>query len=143
MGQAIGNAFSGKGNIFGAFLNILGASLVKLGTYVLASVELLTNIRVALIQALSSTPALGIAVGVGLIALGTVLKNIPKFATGGVVTKPTLALVGEQGPERITPLGYEGQANNSWMNGEVVFQISGQNLRGILRRADQTAFNTF
>jgi len=142
MGQAIGNAFSGKGNIFGAFLNILGASLVKLGTYVLASVELLTNIRVALIQALSSTPALGIAVGVGLIALGTVLKNIPKFATGGVVTKPTLAMVGEQGPERITPLGYEGSNSNMW-GGEVVFQISGQNLRGILRRADQTAFNTF
>ena len=143
MGQAIGNAFSGKGNIFGAFLNILGASLVKLGTYVLASVELLTNIRVALIQALSSTPALGIAVGVGLIALGTVLKNIPKFATGGVVTKPTLIMAGEQGPERITPLGYEGSANNMWGSGEVVFQISGQNLRGILRRADQTAFNTF
>ena len=85
----------------------------------------------------------GIAVGVGLIALGTVLKNIPKFATGGVVTKPTLIMAGEQGPERITPLGYEGSANNMWGSGEVVFQISGQNLRGILRRADQTAFNTF
>jgi hypothetical protein len=143
LGEAIGNAFSGKQNIFSSFLQFLGSSLVKLGEYVISSVTLLTEIRIALIEALKGTPFLGIAVGVGLIALGTILKNIPQFATGGVVTKPTLALVGEQGPERITPLGYEGAANNGWMGGEVVFQISGQNLRGILRRADQTAFNTF
>lgn len=88
------------------------------------------------------------ALGLGAFTIGSIfsqlagLGSLLKFATGGVVTKPTLALVGEQGPERITPLGYEGRSNNV-MQGEVVFQISGQSLRGILRRADQTAFNTF
>ena len=29
---------------------------------------------------------------------------IPKFAEGGIVTKPTLGLIGEAGPEAIIPL---------------------------------------
>ncbi len=72
------------------------------------------------------------------------LAGLPKFAAGGVVTRPTLALVGEQGPERITPLNQiNNNSGNNIMAGEVVFQISGQTLRGILQRADQTAYNTF
>lgn len=31
--------------------------------------------------------------------------TIPRFASGGVVTRPTLALVGESGPEKIEPIG--------------------------------------
>ena len=31
--------------------------------------------------------------------------NIPGFADGGIVTRPTLAMVGEKGPEAIIPLG--------------------------------------
>jgi len=31
--------------------------------------------------------------------------KIPGFADGGIVTKPTLAMVGEKGPEAIVPLG--------------------------------------
>ncbi len=34
--------------------------------------------------------------------------GIPAFASGGIVTRPTIALVGENGPERITPLGQGG-----------------------------------
>ena len=33
-----------------------------------------------------------------------VLGSIPGFATGGIVTQPTLAMVGEAGPEAIIPL---------------------------------------
>ena len=32
------------------------------------------------------------------------MTGVPHFAMGGVVTKPTLAMVGENGPEAITPL---------------------------------------
>lgn len=31
--------------------------------------------------------------------------GIPAFAEGGIVTRPTLALIGERGPEAVTPLG--------------------------------------
>jgi len=41
--------------------------------------------------------------------------NIPGFANGGIVTGPTLAMVGEKGPEAIIPLSQIGS-----MNGGVV-----------------------
>ena len=33
------------------------------------------------------------------------LPDIPRLAQGGIVTKPTLALIGESGPEAVIPLG--------------------------------------
>jgi len=36
--------------------------------------------------------------------LGGFMMDIPKLATGGVVTKPTLSLIGEAGPEAVIPL---------------------------------------
>jgi hypothetical protein len=34
--------------------------------------------------------------------------NIPRLASGGIVTRPTLALVGEAGPEAVIPLSRAG-----------------------------------
>jgi hypothetical protein len=36
--------------------------------------------------------------------LNTLLKGVPKLANGGVVNKPTLAMIGEAGPEAVIPL---------------------------------------
>jgi hypothetical protein len=33
------------------------------------------------------------------------LSNVPKYGDGGIVTKPTLAIIGEKGPEKVVPLG--------------------------------------
>jgi hypothetical protein len=52
------------------------------------------------------------------------LSGIPKFAHGGVVTSPTLLVAGDRGPERITPVGYEGAASGN-LQVEVVGQLSG------------------
>lgn len=38
-------------------------------------------------------------------SVGAIVGKIPGFADGGIVTKPTLALIGEKGPEAIVPLG--------------------------------------
>lgn len=38
-------------------------------------------------------------------AAGAMGANIPGLAEGGIVTKPTLAMVGEAGPEAVVPLG--------------------------------------
>ena len=38
------------------------------------------------------------------------LPHIPRLATGGVVNQPTLAVVGEAGPEAVVPLGDPGRA---------------------------------
>lgn len=43
--------------------------------------------------------------GIGDISVGTPnLPTIPRLAQGGVVTKPTLAMIGEGGPEAVVPL---------------------------------------
>lgn len=73
--------------------------------------------------------ARGISSGVGQIAhalddilhsavssipvLGGVLSHIPGLASGGIVTSPTLAVIGEAGPEAVVPLsGLSNVANN-------------------------------
>jgi hypothetical protein len=53
---------------------------------------------------------------------------IPKMASGGIVTGPTLAMIGEAGPEAVIPLN----GKNSGMNGGVTINVSG----GISSAAD-------
>jgi hypothetical protein len=46
--------------------------------------------------------------------------SIPGFANGGIVTGPTLAMVGEKGPEAIVPLSQMGA-----MGGGVTVNVTG------------------
>lgn len=39
---------------------------------------------------------------------GDLIPDIPKMAKGGIVRKPTLAMIGEAGPEAVVPLGHGG-----------------------------------
>jgi len=115
----------GFGEMMGA-MAVGGASMTDLGTFVLQSFAgLLTqlgNIAIetgiallgirAAIQSLN--PAIAIAGGVALLALAGAVKgslaktadaNIPMMAEGGIVTGPTLAMIGEgRGPEAVIPL---------------------------------------
>ena len=115
----------GFGEMLGA-MAVGGASMTDLGTFVLQSFAgLLTqlgNIAIetgiallgirAAIQSLN--PAIAIAGGVALLALAGAVKgslaktadaNIPMMAEGGIVTGPTLAMIGEgRGPEAVIPL---------------------------------------
>jgi hypothetical protein len=129
MTQAINAAavsfIGGFGEMLGA-MAVGGASMADLGTFVLQSFAgLLTqlgNIAIetgiallgirAAIQSLN--PAIAIAGGVALLALAGAVKgslaktadaNIPMMAEGGIVTGPTLAMIGEgRGPEAVIPL---------------------------------------
>ncbi len=40
-----------------------------------------------------------------------IFPDIPRLAKGGVVTRPTLALIGEEGPEAVVPLNRFGRGN--------------------------------
>ena len=44
----------------------------------------------------------------GIGGKGWDVPNIPMMANGGIVTRPTLALIGEAGPEAVVPLGRAG-----------------------------------
>jgi hypothetical protein len=48
--------------------------------------------------------------------LNTLLKGVPALAEGGVVNKPTLALIGEAGPEAVIPLSKMGGAGGNVYN---------------------------
>ena len=67
-----------------------------------------------LVRAIGKIPGVG-AIG-GLI--GKI--DIPGFANGGIVTGPTLAMVGEKGPEAIVPLSQMGA-----MGGGVTVNVTG------------------
>jgi len=56
------------------------------------------------------------------------LGSIPGFADGGIVTSPTLAMIGEAGPEAVVPLN----GKNNGMGGNVTINVSG----GISSAAD-------
>ncbi|MFD1141857.1 tape measure protein [Larkinella insperata] len=115
VGELVGGLMSGTaslasipalfGNILGNLAQQIGKSMIAFGTSGLA------------IKNLIKDPALAIVAGAGLIAVGAALKNtvsnsinsIPKFADGGIVSGPTLGLVGEyanarSNPEVIAPL---------------------------------------
>jgi hypothetical protein len=42
--------------------------------------------------------------------------NIPKMATGGIVNSPTIAMIGEAGPEAVVPLNRMGSMGGSTVN---------------------------
>jgi hypothetical protein len=50
----------------------------------------------------------GFSIGGKQIGGGPILPPIPALAAGGIVTRPTLALLGEAGPEAVVPLGRRG-----------------------------------
>lgn len=53
------------------------------------------------------------------------LDGVPKFAAGGIVDRPTLAVVGEAGPEAIIPLGRGGGALGGVGEMHVTINIAG------------------
>jgi hypothetical protein len=54
------------------------------------------------------------------------LLPVPKLALGGLVTSPTLALIGEAGPEAVVPL-------DKWAAGGVTISMAGANFYGDAR----------
>ena len=63
--------------------------------------------------------------GINLVKPGADIKslsevNMPRLATGGIVTRPTVALIGEAGPEAVVPLSRAGRAANIGMGGGTI-----------------------
>lgn len=73
--------------------------------------EIKKGVIAAATRALDSVPfpaniiLAGVAAGAAQALLTGLLGKIPAFGDGGVVTEPTLALIGEKGPEAVVPLG--------------------------------------
>tara|TARA_R110001632_G_scaffold1417_7_gene6232 strand:+ start:4909 stop:6621 length:1713 start_codon:yes stop_codon:yes gene_type:complete len=64
------------------------------------------------------------------------LPTIPKLAKGGVVNSPTLAMIGEDGPEAVVPLNRKNNPSGLGMGGGTTINI---NVGGVTDRTDKRA----
>jgi hypothetical protein len=98
-GAGIGEAFSKAGQ---SLLSGIGGVLQEIGKQIIATSTLIKALKESL-KTLIANPIGGILVGVGLVALGGLLKNIkfPAFAGGVNNFSGGFAWVGEKGPELV------------------------------------------
>jgi TP901 family phage tail tape measure protein len=171
IGAALGNAIANGGNLLGALGGVLlggiGDIAIQLGKTAIS-----IGIAMKAIKMSFKNPFTAIAAGIALIAVGTMIKSVvpgivqgkggggdigggqsgPRsgavaaFANGGIVSGPTLGLMGEyagakSNPEVIAPLDKlkniigGGQAQQVNVGGE--FRLNGQDLVVALQRAEK------
>ena len=108
--QGMKDAVSGAWNFIEAIVNVIGTSIKS----VLGMIKGEINTLISLInRVIASIDALNVTIptwvpGIGGEHLGFNLPQIKMLAEGGIVTKPTLAMVGEAGTEAVIPLSKMG-----------------------------------
>lgn len=116
------DVWSGLGDVFEAF----GASFADIEQGAEAGKEAIKSMVVAGLQALAKYLAalavanfgLGmygkaVATGAGAAAALAGAGYVSALGEGGIVTRPTMALIGERGPEAVVPLGRGGGMGNT------------------------------
>ena len=141
-GEAAATAIATTTAVTGAAQEI-AASTAKTAA---KSAETTANVSAAASGAMAahaSIPFAGIALGLAAVAaIVAAMKSIPKFADGGVVSGPTLAMVGEYAgasgnPEVIAPLDKLRSMlapSQGYGSGDVNFRIKGRELVGIIEK---------
>lgn len=163
--EDISNVFDGEGDIFEGFNDDMRESqeaFDDLATTTERVNEALKNVpdgfKVALARfnaqdaretrlgsiGMSSTPITGITGGSGGLrardpgpqVTGSFSVEVPHLAEGGIVRKPTLAVIGEAGPERVEPLGRDNDRSGITI-GTVIVQTNDPDEfeRKLMRRA--------
>ena len=156
MAGAIGSAITTGGNLMGALGGVIIGGIAQIAEN-LGKAAIKIGLTMKAIKMAFKSPATAIAAGIALIAISKVIQSvIPKiasgeataFANGGIVSGPTMGLVGEypgarQNPEVIAPLnklqsmiGANGGGNVN-VTGSV--RVDGQDLLIAIERANETA----
>jgi hypothetical protein len=81
-------------------------------TYIINPLQTVLDLVGKVISALGKIPGVSGIAG----AVGGLIGKIPGLADGGIVTGPTLAVVGEAGPEAVIPLSKMNQMGNVTIN---------------------------
>ena len=104
-----------------AFENLVAALKDPINDWIIAPVNALMGYDLPLLGPLQDLPIL------------SSLFPIPELAEGGIVNSPTLALIGEAGPEAVVPLNSQGRG---MAGGNQTFNMT-FNLSGITDRTDK------
>lgn len=107
--KGIGGAFEALGNVFetvsGAITGVVSGVVGAFKAIYNAFASFWNSIDIDFPRI--DVPFFGV---IGGFSIG--LPDIPMLAKGGIVTQPTLALIGERGPEAVVPLGRSGMPGN-------------------------------
>ena len=144
-GTQLGNIFSGVETDASAFFNFLGDTLIQLGTQLILTSKLFLAFKALFSN--PATAAFAIPVGIAAIAAGVMLKNMVSnkanaFANGGIVSGPTMGLVGEypgaqSNPEVIAPLDKLKSIIGGSSGGGGTFVLRGQDLLLSVQKAQK------
>ena len=151
-GTQLGNMLSGGEFSLNGFLTLLADAIIEIGKHLLIVSGLFAAVD-ALFKAPGMWPV-AIAVGVAAIAAGTALKNsankknpVSKFANGGIISGPTMGLMGEypgarSNPEVVAPLDkLKGLMGGG--GGTLEARISGNDLLILMNKAQRNNNTTF
>jgi hypothetical protein len=152
--ENIGKALGGeKVDVFGGFLELLAGGLQEVGKALIAY-----GIAMDAFKKAFSNPYAAIAAGIALVAAGALLKssisrtsggssgapvgNIPAFANGGIISGPTMGLMGEypgakSNPEVVAPLDKLKDMLGGGQSG--TFLLRGQDLLLSVNRAQKAS----
>jgi len=156
--ENLGKALAGeKVDLFGGFLALLAEGLSTIGKALIAYGVAMDAFKKAF-----SNPFAAIAAGVALVAIGSFIgakisqnanggskQNSPKaFANGGIISGPTMGLMGEypgaaHNPEVVAPLDKLKSLIGSGGGGTLEARISGNDLLILMNKAGRNNNNTF
>ena len=130
---AIKTGFEGLKDIGGAIFDNVGGAFKDVINKVIRSLESGLNFAISgLNKALD-----GIDAAAGpLVNFGSIPKvDIPELAQGGIVTSPTIAMIGEAGPEAVIPLN---RAGGMGMGGNTItVNVNGGDPNSVVRALQQ------
>jgi hypothetical protein len=147
IGQAIGGGVLGFEKVFQNILQTIGSFMVSLGTQMLTA-DRLIKIAKDLFGTEPGTGAIiALIAGGGLLKglAGSLFSQTPKFAQGGMVTGPMLAVMGDNASGREMALPWEktgvfaqaiaaNMGGGGFGGGEVKFKLMGEDLHGSIEQ---------
>ena len=158
IGESIASSLLGTGGLQGAldmFLSVLAGGLIQVGELAIATGVAILGIKKAL-ETLN--PYVAIAAGIALIALGSFVRGslqkkseglggTQKFANGGIISGPTMGLMGEypgakSNPEVVAPLDKLKDLIGGG-GGSLEARISGNDLLILMNKAQRNNNTTF
>ena len=122
----------------------IGTALAGVGESLIGGIKSALNVLIGVINTMLQSIDFSIDIpdwvpGIGGKSVGIDLSDfsIPALAKGGIVNKPTLAMIGEDGPEAVVPLSQRNNPGGAGMGGGT-YNIT-VNAGGITDRTDKRA----